>query len=907
MTSADRRQPRGPTYEPWNRILRSLREAGGLTQEGLATWLRVGARTVQRWEQGSAAPDLAAEAGLRAYCEAKGLYRRHDGGSLAGLTPSSSWLRDLIAAARLDTRKQKTPPPTLPTQMPRPLTALLGRREELTAVVEAVREVRLLTLTGAGGVGKTRLAQEAAAELLDDFPDGVTSVALESITDADLVLPTIIRALGLSETAGSTPLAVLSAAFRDRRWLLLLDNLEQVLVSAVLIADLLKACPGLKILATSRAPLRIDGEREFRVGPLTCPDPNNLPALELLASTPAVQLFCERARDVRQDFILTSQNAGAVAAICSRLDGLPLALELAAARLRLFDPEGLLAKLDRSLELLSGGRRDAPARQQRLRDTIAWSYELLTTAEQALFRRLAVFVGGCTLDAAEAVATDSGPDDSSTDVRIRTAKRSMLDGIASLADQSLLWREDRRAEEPRFRLCETIREYAWELLEASGELAHFQEWHAEFYLQLAEQADGFALTGERRRWHDLLAPELDNLRAALSWGAAAGDAERELRLTAATFWFYEWGGHANEGRRRFEAAIEHHLERHDGDGQPTSTQVMLARTLCGAGAFAWLQGDSDAARQRLEQGLSLAEALGDARTIALATDFLGLVAEYVGDKTTSQRWYRRTIAVARESGNRWFLADALTLLGDSLPETQAAEAEQYYRESLALYREGQDPYAAMPLTSLGRVALREGEYDKAARLVEEALALRRQDGSPLLIAIALASLGDVERCKGDFNRAGDLFRESLVLSRRSGLRHTIAWSLCGLGSIAASLGNRDEALSLFVEALPLAQEIGQHSRVTACLVGLAGTALLAGLHERAAQLLGAANSLCKKLGAPLEVADQVDYGLATASARAALGEGAWARAFALGKTLSSDEAIAGLLAKSAAQPRNQFK
>jgi predicted ATPase/transcriptional regulator with XRE-family HTH domain len=872
MTTADRRQPQGSTSQPWNRILRSLREAGGLTQDGLATWLCVGARTIQRWEQGATAPDLAAEAGLLAYCEARGLYRRHDGGSLSGLTPSPSWLRDLIASARLDTRKRKALPPTRPAQLAWPLTALVGRQRELTAITESVREGCLLTLTGAGGVGKTRLAQAAAAQLLPDFPDGVTSVALATITDAELVLPTIIRALGLSETAGSSPFAVLIASLRERHLLLLLDNLEQVLDSAVLIADLLTVCPSLKILATSRAPLRIGGEREYRVEPLEPADLNNLPPLDLLATVPAVQLFCERAHDVRQDFALTPQNAKTVAAICSRLDGLPLALELAAARLKLFDPETLLTRLDRSLDLLSGGRRDAPARQQRLRDTIAWSYELLKPADKALFRRLAVFVGGCSLEAAEAVAGELVPRGSLTSAPVRPDEPSTLDGIASLVDQSLLWREDRGEDEPRFRLGETVREFASERLEASGERAHFQERHAEFFLQLAVQADRFATTSERRRWHDRLEVDHDNLRAALSWSAGTGNAERDLRFTAAMFWFYEWRGHANEGRPRFEGALARHLERYGASPQPESIRAPLARTLCGAGSFAWLQGDPDAARQRLEQGLSLAQALGDAHVMALATEFLGLVAQYVCDQVTAQQWYRRTIALARESGERWFLADALTLLGDSLPAEQAADAEQYYLESLALYREGHDPWAAMPLTSLGRLALREGDYGKAEELIEEAVALRREDGSPLLIAIALASLGDVARCKADFDQARALFRESLGLSRTCGLRHTIAWSLCGLGSVAARCGNTEEALALFAEALPIAEELGQRTRVAACLVGLAGAAQLGGLHERAARLLGAAHALCDRLRAPLEPADQIDYQRYLDAVRGSLGQ-----------------------------------
>ncbi len=494
--TASFRPSAAPARPGWSNVLRALREVRGLTQDGFAAQLGVGTRTVQRWEGGTAAPDAACEVALLAYCEAKGLYRHYHKGALAGLTLSPGWLRDLLAEARLDDGADRPSPrgvaagsatasPLSVAHIPIPLTGFVGREQEIAAVIERLRGARLVTLTGPGGVGKTRVAQAAAEVLLDDFPDGVAFVALGAITDPSLVLPTIARAFGLRESGALPRLTALTAALREHTLLLVLDNFEQVLGAAVDIADLLAVCPRLKVLATSRAPLRIASEREFAVPPLPVPDPAHLPPLEVLSAIPAVRLFWERGRDVRPALALTSENAATVAAICRRLDGLPLALELAAARLKLFQPAALLARLDHRLAVLTGGRRDAPARQRTLRHTMAWSYDLLSPAEQKLFRRLAVFVGGCTLSAVESVCNAAG------DLEIE-----MLEGVASLVDQSLLRREGADGE-PRFWMLETIREFAGEQLDTSGEIETVQRCHTDCFLALAEQADHSIGSGER--------------------------------------------------------------------------------------------------------------------------------------------------------------------------------------------------------------------------------------------------------------------------------------------------------------------------------------------------------------------------------------------------------------------------
>lgn len=866
-----------------------------MTQSGFAAQLGVGTRTVQRWERGAAAPDAAAEAALLAYCETKGLYQDYRQGVLAGLTLSPDRLRDLLAKARLGAGDAASGPGIVAdkavtilsaaVRLPSPLTGLVGREQDIAEVVERLRGGRLLTLTGPGGVGKTRVAQAAAEALVDDFADGVVFVALASISDPSLILSTTARALGLPASGGLSPLAILTNALRKRTLLLVLDNLEQVLDAAGDIVDLVSACPGLKVLATSRAPLRVGGEREYPVSPLPVPDPAHLPPLAVLSAIPAVRLFCERGRDVRPDFDLVAENAAPVAAVCARLDGLPLALELAAARLKIFSPQALLNRLDHRLSVLTGGRRDLPARQRTLRDTIAWSYDLLAPVEQVLFRRLAVFAGGCTHPAMESVCHAEGDPDV-----------DLLDGVAALVDHSLLRREAGAEGEPRYWMLETLREFAREQLARSGELESIHQRHADFFLAQAEQADRSTGTGERPRWHDQLEVEHDNLRAALSWCAATGDAERGLRLGTALFWFWNLQGHAGEGRARLDDAVARALSLGEARGHPSVPTRLLARALSRAGGLAWHHGDLAAAAPRLEQALALARELGDQHTVAFASEYLGLTALHQGDHARARPRFEVAVGLFRETGDRWALADALSLLADASPPVDGHVAEALYEESLALYRELDDPWAALPLAGLGRLALHRGDYVAARALTSESLALRRADRSQwMLAAISLASLGEVARCEGDLEQARELFLEGLALSRELAGKSTIAWSLCGLGHVTLKQGDSHQAAALFADSLVLARDLGQTLRIAACLVGLAGLAQATDQHERAARLLGAAESLCNMIVSALEPADQLDYGRYLAVARSALSEEMFGSARAAGLLLSVEQAVAGAL------------
>ena len=431
------------------------------------------------------------------------------------------------------------------TNLPLQATPLIGREREVEAVCGLLRssETRLLTLLGPGGTGKTRVGLQVAAELADGFEDGVFFVPIAAITDPALVAPTIARILGLSERA-QTPEELLEGYLRDRQTLLLLDNLEQVIEAAPVVEKLLSGAANLKILATSRIPLGLYGEYEFPVPPLSLPDPDSLPPLENLTEYEAVRLFVERARAVKPDFVLTEENGPAVVEICKRLDGLPLAIELAAARIKLLPPRVLLDRLGNRLKILTGGARNLPERQRTLRNAIEWSYGLLDEGEKLLFGRLGVFSGGATLEAIEAVCDARG--DLPTDV---------FDGASSLLDKSLLRQEERAVGEPRFVMLETIHEFANVMLEESGEVEAVRRAHAEYFLALAEEAEPMLWGAEDAAWLDRLEQEHDNMRAALSWAIEHEEATLALRVGGALRWFWYMEGYYGEGRRWLEAAL----------------------------------------------------------------------------------------------------------------------------------------------------------------------------------------------------------------------------------------------------------------------------------------------------------------------------------------------------------------
>jgi predicted ATPase/DNA-binding CsgD family transcriptional regulator len=619
---------------------------------------------------------------------------------------------------------------------------LIGREQQLMHARDLLLrpQVRVLTLTGPAGTGKTRLGLAVAAELVEAFADGVCFVDLGPIGEPRFVLSTIASALALRD-GGGEPLGVtLRDALRDRVLLLVLDNFEQVLAAAPDVSKLLASGPGLKALVTSRERLHLYGEQELVVPPLELPSPQRLPSMDALIGVPAVALFLQRAQSVAPDFQLTEANKQAVAEVCVRLDGLPLALELAAARSKLLSPEALLARLEHRLELLTHGPRDVPARQQTLRAAMDWSHDLLRSDERLLFRRLAVFVGGWTLDAAEAVAGDGAP---------------VLETLASLVDQSLVRRLDDTTGEPRFRLLETIREYAQDQLRLSGQLDLMRHRHAAFFMDLVRTAEPELMRLGQAAWLERLEQEHDNLRAALDWATSGGDAEYGLALAGGLRLFWEVHGHLSEGRRWLEKALAGAADA------PLGTRI---KGLHAAGYLAARQGDFLAARSFFEEGLAIQRRLGDQPGIATFLTSLALVAEEEGDLTAAGARCEESLVIFRRLGDQWSIARTLNNLGlVHYMRGDHPQARRLYEESLALFRGlGDKRSIAVLLGNLGLTLCQQREFAAARINHVEGLRLRRELEDTLGTAEALTGLGALAAVEGRVERATRLFAAAQI-------------------------------------------------------------------------------------------------------------------------------------------------
>jgi predicted ATPase/DNA-binding CsgD family transcriptional regulator len=659
--------------------------------------------------------------------------------------------------------------PARPDRLPKPLTSFVGREREVTTLGDLLRrdDVRLLTLTGPGGVGKTRLALRVAEEVAEEFPDGTIFVGLAAIADPALVLPTLAQTVGAEETAERSLLAGIAQLLEGRR-LLILDNAEQIGEAGPALSLLLSRRPDLSILVTSRVRLHLSIEHEYPVPPLAPPPAGDGATAASAAANPAVALFVQRARAARPDFALTDDNAAAVAEICRRLDGLPLAIELAAARAKVLSPPALLARLANRLQVLTGGPRDAPARLQTMRDAIAGSLDLLTPDELALFRHLSVFVDGFSLEAAEYVGAEGGRrkaevGGSPSAFRLPPSA-SVLDGLASLVDKSLLQQTTDEVGESRFRMLETVREYALERWGAETATAAVRDRHAAWCLELTRETERGFFGPDQTRWLDRLETELGNLRAALAWSLERADAPTALDLAASAWCLWRVRGHAAEGRGWLERALAL-------DGVPPA---LRAKALDAVGDLAWIQTDYATAAAYHGESLDLSRQGGDEPGIARALFGLGDVALRRGELD-------RAVALFEEA------RDLNRRLGDRLWEAGC-------------------------LASLAQAARIRGDDTAAASLFEDALALYRRFGSGWQVAWVLTFLGHVRRSQGDLDRAAALYRESLGLRGAHRDRKGLADALDGLAIIAAATGHPDLAARLFgaVEALYAAIAIPLH-------------------------------------------------------------------------------------------------
>jgi predicted ATPase/DNA-binding CsgD family transcriptional regulator len=732
------------------------------------------------------------------------------------------------------------------TRLPLPLSSFVNRQAETEALRALLTAgTRLVTLTGPGGTGKTRLALEAAAQVSGLFAEGAYFVPLDGLFDPGQVIPAVAKVLEVPESGERSIQEELVQALTGRQVLLILDNFEHLLPAALMVGELLQSCPGLAVIATSREALRLRGEREFPVSPLELPGSREPGEAGWLAGSPAVQLFSDRARAVRPDFTIGSDNAGQVVEICQLLDGLPLAIELAAALMRLFSPLALQARLEGSpglerrpaaMQLLAGGPRDLPVRQQTLRATIDWSYRQLDAGEQRVFRWLSVFSGGWSLEAAETHCLDGGD-----------STRPILDYLIPLVDKNLI-RSEQREGEPRFSMLRTIREYALEQLERLGDAWQARERHAAYFLDLAERAEIELKGPEQALWLERLEEEQDNLRAALEWSSENGQIETAYRLGGALGRFWVFHGYLSEGRQWLERILSL------GNEVPIERK---AKVLNSAGALAWAQGDYEISRRFHTECLELRKMIEDEVGIAGSHHNLGIIALFQNDLEEAAAHFHESISLYNEAGDRWGAADGLLQLGSVLRKQEDFEsARRYTEQGLEILREiGDTQGVAGSLTLLGAIAFRQGNGEQALDHYSEGKRLFEELGDRWGTAVAAGNLGDIALHQKKNHLAENYFRESLALRR----------------------------------------ELGDKQGLSDCLEGLACLVVEQQDMERGVRLFSLAEVLRNTAGAARSENDRTRFDEYLARARSRMGEKAFENAWKAGETASLDQVIQSFL------------
>ena len=748
----------------------------------------------------------------------------------------------------------KTPDSFL-TNLPMPRNPLIGRNLELETISDLLllQDVALVTLTGAGGTGKSRLGLQIALDLRENFEDGVYLVALESIRDPKLVIPTIAETLGVRESLGSRPITdILKEFLLNKQMLLLLDNFEQVVAAAPSVGDLLEACPRLKILVTSRTPLRLRAEKELPVSPLMVPTLEEYSNRSSLSQYAAVELFIQRAAAIKPDFAVTNANAPAVAEICHRLDGLPLAIELAAARIKLLTPQGILTRLENRFELLRGGTRDLPERQRTLRGTIDWSYNLLNELEKKLFQRLSIFIGGWTLEAAEMVCDIDGD-----------LTQTLYDVLESLIDNSLVIQIQDSEEGPRFGMLSTIHEYGRERLMESQEADTIHYQHAQYYLNFVQKVEPLIRSAERMRWQQVMQQELGNVRGVLEWICRTGkcvEIGQHIVITLGIYWMIS--GYIAEGQQWCNLITALSDE---------STPISIRAGLLGvAGEIAWMQGDHSSSKTNLDESLELLhrlddKTLEDKHILATVTMIRGLLAATSRDYETATTLYQRVIELCEDINDQWLEVITISWLGD-----------------IALYK---------------------NDSDRAMALYNQSIKLARQQGDPWSLMPSLMSSGQIALVKGDLANARSILNEAEALLRNTGDHWSLSWVLNDLGHIMLMEGKLDQAVSNFVEGITLAKVMGN---LRVLVISLAGTAALIAkrlkdlpdAHRQVSAELAIAGRLC---GATLPYIDRPGvfswfdskllYDADIAQVQSLLDKDLWDKTSSEGQSMSFDQAI----------------
>lgn len=849
------------------------------------------------------------------------------------------------------------PPPksldSLPNNLPIQLTNFVGREREIAEVRERLATSRQLTLTGTGGVGKTRLALEVAARALESFPEGVWLVDLSAIVDPVLVPRAAASVLNIQEEAGRSLTALLGDYLLSKQALLVLDNCEHLATECAQLAeDLLRHCPAVRVVATSRETLGMVGEAVYRVPSLSLPDRRRLPAFDDLIQYEAVRLFADRAALSQPGFGLTQDNAATVARICGQLDGIPLAIELAAARVRALSVDAIASRLGDRFRLLTGGTRTALPRQQTLRAVMDWSYDLLTEPERVLLRRLSVFAGGFSLEAAQAVGVPAGGDEV-----------EVVDILTRLVDKSLVT-VDPQGADVRYRLLETVRQYSREKLVDAGDADAVQRRHRDFFLTLAERAEPELHKASQTTWLDRLEGEHDNLRAALEWSLGQQGDDAGLRLAAVLAPYWHARGYLTEGREWLERARAQ---------EGAATESLRMSALVAAARLAFAQDDFAGTKMLLEEAVPLVRAAGDRQALALSLAWLGHATWHQGERARGVALCEESLVLARTLDDPWSAAvvyvevatvavhegdrdRAGPLLEDSVERFRTAgdtagiayclyqlgslaltladyrRAAALIEESLTLQRRlGRKPSVAASLGRLGRIALLQGHYDRAVALLEDGVALAEELGKKEDTAVRKVGVGLAALAQGDFERAARLFEESLALRREFGSKFDTFDPITALGILARYRGDYAQARRLLEERVVLFRQfrgtadltdplyhlglvvlaqsdteqagallresLEQRSArrntlgIAECLEGLAHVALMRRQPDRAARLFGAAEALREAISAPRWPIDRAEYERGVANVRASLGEEAFAAAWAGGQSLAIEEAV----------------
>ena len=827
-----------PVARPeWSSTLRALREASGITQDAWAGLLGYGRKTVQRWEGGESVPDARAEAAIIGLCQEHGLFRANGAGRTAA-APTAQALRQLLAAARLAGHvpaelladsADTAPPAVRGLNLPAPLTTFIDRTIERYEIGRLIVTHRLVTLRGPGGVGKTRLALAVAEDVAAAFPDGVAFVDLAPLTMSEYVCTRIARTLDVREIAGQPLETTLAAQLRARSMLLVLDNFEHLLGAADLLTRLLSAAPGLRLLVTSRTQLNLRGEQEFVLPSLPVPAQGVALTPATAHDYAAVQLFVDRARAVRRGFTLTAENCDELVQICRRLDGLPLAIELSAARLTVLSTAGLLGRLARPLQIVGGGSRDLPSRHRALDETIRWSYDLLDPEQQRLFAWLGVFSGGCTLAAAEAVCGE--------------AAASVIDGVQALVEMSLLQRDDAPDGEPRFRMYETVREFAAERLATSNAERAARDAHLQYFRRLPATALAITSVADEVRWQQAMAAEIDNFRAALSWSLTGPATLRDGLVLAGGLAGYWAQGHLSEGCAWLSRLIAADV------GPPTSPR-------------------------------------------AHALYYLGQFQLYLGGRAAALATIEECVRVSRALGHDLALANGLSLL--ATVKTYTDEGLSAAEEAVsAAQRSGQPTALLRALYTLGAVAFWHGDLDRAQPAAAEAV--RWGQGTPLhrLTAAPLRELGNIAYRRGDLPAARSYLEESLNLLQETESETTITQTLASLARAALAEGQLDEAAALYARGHRHSRAVSGASYYPLLLSGQAALAFAQGELEHAARLFGAAEATGEEVGWPLGALYRDEHAATIAELQSHLDAERFARAWARGRRTTTADLLNG--------------